>query len=278
MALPEEGARFKRQRAELAVSLAMQSRWEEAVAANQSIVAIFPTDVDALNRLGKAYMELGRYTESSDAYGRALQIEPSNTIAKKNLARLSELRGSTPAVEVAQTSVNPRLFIEETGKTTVVMLQQPGAKEVIARVTAGERVLLKQEGRLLQVTTVTGEYLGLLEPRIGIRLVNLMQGGNKYEAAVTSVSDQHVRIIIRETHQAPEMAGRLSFPSRGDTGFRPYIKESILRYGWEEEEEEHAEEEESGEWDESTAEEGGIVAETLPLEQEDDDDDREEEY
>lgn len=278
MALPEEGARFKRQRAELAVSLAMQSRWEEAVAANQSIVAIFPTDVDALNRLGKAYMELGRYAESSDAYGRALQIEPSNTIAKKNLARLADLKGSAPVVEVVPAGVAPRLFIEETGKTAVVMLQQPGAKEVIARVTAGDRVLLKQEGRLLQIATVTGEYLGLLEPRLGIRLTHLMQGGNQYEAAVTSVSDQHVRVIIRETYQAPEMAGRLSFPSRGDTGFRPYIKESILRYGWEEEEEEHAEEEESGEWDESTAEEGGIVAETLPLERDDDDDDEEEEY
>ena len=274
MALPEESTRFKRQRAELAITLAMQSRWEEAVTTNQSIISVFPTDVDAFNRLGKAYMELGRYDEAHRAYGRALEIEPGNTIAKKNLQRLSELKGLAHKTVAIPTSVDPKLFIEETGKTAVVTLQHLGAKEILAKVTAGDRVLLKVQGRQLQATTLNDEYVGQVESRLGLRLVHLMQGGNRYEAAVTSVSEQHPKIIIREVYQAPGMSGRLSFPSRADTGFRPYIKESILRYGWEEEEE--TGEEDTTEWEEGSSEEGGIVAESLPEEQ--DDDDEEEEY
>lgn len=275
MALPEESTRFKRQRAELAIALAMQSRWEEAVTTNQSIIAVFPTDVDAFNRLGKACMELGRYDEARGAYGKALEIEPGNTIAKKNLLRLSELKGLAHRAAAVPTGVDPKLFIEETGKTAVVTLQHLGTKEVLAKVTAGDRVLLKIQGRQLQATTLNDEYVGQVESRLGLRLVHLMQGGNRYEAAVTSVSEQHPKIIIREVYQAPEMAGRLSFPSRADSGFRPYIKESILRYGWEEVEDAE-EEEDTTEWEEGSSEEGGIVAESLPEER--DDDDEEEEY
>ena len=60
MTYPEEnGVRFRRQRTDLAIMLATQSRWEEAVQANLDVLRVFPNDVDALNRLGKASLELG---------------------------------------------------------------------------------------------------------------------------------------------------------------------------------------------------------------------------
>jgi len=75
MTFPEENsARFRRQRTELAITLATQSRWEEAVQANQDILKVFPQDVDALNRLGKASLELGRYADAREAYGKAVHL------------------------------------------------------------------------------------------------------------------------------------------------------------------------------------------------------------
>jgi len=90
--LPEERNRFKRQRTEQAIQLAMAGRWEEAVAVNRAILELFPTDVDTYNRLGKALTELGHYREAREAYQKGLEIDPSNMIAKKNLARLATLR------------------------------------------------------------------------------------------------------------------------------------------------------------------------------------------
>lgn len=285
MALADEGtARFRRLRSEQAINLAMQSRWDEAVAANQSIISVFPNDVDSYNRLGKAFTELGRYDQARDSYSKALSIEPSNTIARKNLTRLSGLKGTERAAATAvATKVDPKLFIEEAGKTAVAILNHLGSREVIAKVTAGDQVSLDLRDDNVHVFTLGGDYLGRLEPRLGTRLTKLMAGGNRYEAAITSVTDQQVKVIVRETYQSAANAGRVSFPSRAETGFRPYIKESVLQYGLDEDDEMEYYEDDAeertgggGDWEEEGGEEGnGFMAESLPVEHDEDDEEEE---
>ncbi len=276
MALAEEGtARFRRQRSELAINLAMQSKWDDAVSANQSILNVFPNDVDSYNRLGKAYTELGRYDEARDSYSKALSIEPSNTIARKNLTRLAGLKGTEPEKASVATRVDPKLFIEEAGKTAVSMLRNPSAREVLAKVTAGDQVSLETQDDSVRILTLNGDYLGKLEPRLATRLVGLMKGGNRYEAAITSVTDQQVKVIVREVYQAPAMVGRVSFPARGETGFRSYIKDSVLQYGLDDDEESELyedEQEDSSDWnEEESSEEHGFMAESLTSDGEEDD-------
>lgn len=87
----ERLARLKRQRSRQAIDLAMQGRWREAVSVNKLIIEDFPRDVDGYNRLGRAYMELGEYSQAREAYSRTIELDPFNTIARKNLQRLSYL-------------------------------------------------------------------------------------------------------------------------------------------------------------------------------------------
>lgn len=96
--------------------------------------------------------------------------------------------------------------------------------------TAGEEVYLKIRGQHLVVENNRGEYLGEIEPRYGLRLVKLIEGGNKYVAAIVSLGNG-VKIIISEIFQHPSQAGRLSFPVKTVEGFRPYIKDTLLRRG-----------------------------------------------
>src|SRR5262245_52235750 len=111
----DEKAKFRRQRTEQAIQLAMQNKWEEAITVNKSILDVIPNDVDAFNRLGKALMEVGRFAEARAAYGSAVENDPSNTIARKNLARLKEIKESEgEAAAVIENRVSPRIFIEET--------------------------------------------------------------------------------------------------------------------------------------------------------------------
>jgi len=132
--------------------------------------------------------------------------------------------------------VDPRLFIEEMGKTGFAELQEPAPRDVIAKMSAGDPVYLTQSGRLLEAKNARGEYLGRIEPRLSLRLLNFIKHGNQYAAGITSLDDSNVRIIIKEVHQDPSMAGRVSFPPRGPEGIRPYIKDSLLRYELEDEE------------------------------------------
>ena len=87
----DKQGKLRRQTSKQAIALAMEGRWQESVDINKGIIESFPNDADAHNRLGKAYMELGDYAKAKEAYEKALKLDQYNTIAKKNLQRLTHL-------------------------------------------------------------------------------------------------------------------------------------------------------------------------------------------
>lgn len=223
----EDRARTKKQRTEAAIQLALQGRWDDAASLNRSIIDLFPTDVDAYNRLGKAMTELGRYAEARSAYQKALEIDPLNAIARKNLSRLATL-GEEAAPRPATQKLSPHMFIEETGKTGVTTLLRPNM-DVAARMTAGDQVDLARDNGTLVIKSIHGELIGEIEPRLAQRLIKMMDSGNQYVAAISGLTDEDVKVFIRETFQHPSQAGKLSFPPAMTEAFRPYLKERLIR-------------------------------------------------
>ncbi|MBM3166446.1 MAG: tetratricopeptide repeat protein [Chloroflexi bacterium] len=232
----EDKARLRRKASQEAIALAMQSRWQEAVVVNQNIIDNFPTDVDAYNRMGRAYTELGEFAKAKEAYSKTLELDPDNAIAQKNLNRLSLLREPKVPVREERREVAPNLFIGEMGKAGVVNLQNLAPEEVLAQMAAGNRVNLKVRNGQLIVENEDGEYLGMVEPQHGLRLAKLMEGGNRYIAAIVSMDHDKARILVRETFQHPSQAGRLSFPVKAMEGFQPHVRDTLLRHGTVEEE------------------------------------------
>ena len=224
----EKPARLKKQLSDQAIALAMQGRWQEAIDVNRSLIENFPEDVNTYNRLGRACMELGDYTQAREAYGRALEVDPYNAIAKKNIQRLSSIKESVKA-DSQPDKVEPQHFIEEIGKTEVVDLFALAPWEIRARVVAGDKVSLKVEGSSVLAENGSGEYQGQVEQRHALRLIRLMEGGNKYSAAVVSSTEEAMTVIIRETYQDPGQVGRLSFPPRGTEAVQPYAGDRIMK-------------------------------------------------
>jgi len=240
----EEQAGLRRRRSKQAIALAMQGRWREAVVANQSLIESFPNDVNAYNRLGRAHMELGEYSQAKEAYSRAIELAPYNMIAKKNLERLSRLGEAIVGLQGDSDKVESQHFVEETGKAGVVNLYRLGAREILAKMAAGDRAYLRIDGSSLVVEDAGGEYLGQVDPKHEQRLIKLVEGGNKYTAAIISSTEGMVTVIIREVYQDPSQAGRLSFPAKEFKSPRPYISDRMIRRELEEYEE--AVEEEPG--------------------------------
>ena len=235
---PEEKARLRRELTEKAIKLALESNWEEAVEANQRLLSLNPRDLSTLNRLGKALSELGRYGEAKQAYADAIETDPTNNIARKNLERLTQLSGEAPTGRPSHERMDPRLFIEETGKTGFANLVDLAPREVLARLTAGDQVYLYREGSLLYARNGAGERIGRIEPRLASRLIKFIDGGNQYAAGITELNDHLVHLIIRETFQSPNMFGRVSFPAQaGGETVRGYIKDTMVRYEQDEEDE-----------------------------------------
>jgi tetratricopeptide (TPR) repeat protein len=227
---PEERERRRRQLSEQAIQMARESRWEEAVTVNRDLLVLVPRDPSTLNRLGKALSELGQYSEAKRVYTEALEQDPANNIARKNLERISSLSDEDTDGRHAVERIDPRLFIEETGKTGFTVLVDLASREVIARLSAGDQVYFAPEGQVLYVTNAAGERIGRVEPRLANRLIKFMQGGNKYAAGIADLSETEVRLLIRETFQHPSQFGKVSFPAHGASEtIRAYTKDSMVR-------------------------------------------------
>jgi tetratricopeptide (TPR) repeat protein len=253
----------RRQLAQQAITLAMQSRWDEAVETNRQLVDLGVTDSETYNRLGKAYRELGRIADAREAYQQSLVADPANAIALRSIEQLSHI-SEAEAGELAKRAgekLDPQFFMEETGKTGIASLQDVAAPDVLATVSAGDRVTLDQQDGQLVVTTVDGVRLGRVEDGLATRLTRLIQTGNEYQAGVVGVDGSVLRVIIRETVQSPQNAGRISFPPKTESLPRPYLREGLLRRGADEEDEEEADgdlHEELGDEEEEDASEFGF--------------------
>jgi hypothetical protein len=211
-----------------AIELALQSKWAEAVQVNRGIMDRFGPDEDTLNRLGKAYTELGQLDDGVEAYKSTLKLNPVNPIAQKNLAKLQGLRGGQ-SVPTSKAKVDVDAFIEETGKTALTALHVHAEGDPCSKVAGGDPVKLIVAGDTMNVETARGIALGHLEHALGRRLIKFLEGGNRYSGAVATCEGGAIRIIVRETYQDPKFFGRPSFPiKKGREEFRPYAKESLL--------------------------------------------------
>lgn len=79
----------------LADTLLASERFEEAATSYRAFVDARPREVAAVINLGVAFAQLGRRAEALAAFNRALQLDPGNATALRNitLAR-EELRGA----------------------------------------------------------------------------------------------------------------------------------------------------------------------------------------
>ncbi|HEY8817119.1 MAG TPA: tetratricopeptide repeat protein [Candidatus Dormibacteraeota bacterium] len=213
-----------------AVQLAIAGKWDEAAKLNKFIIESFGTDEETQNRLGKALSELGKLKDAKAAYEVALKLNPMNSIAKKNAARINALLHQKEGLKVGGTRVDLNLFVEEMGKTVITTLENPPGSDICSRVAAGDVAELRIDGDGVLAETSRGVKLGLLEAKLARRLIKFMRGGNRYQAGVMSCEGTAVKLIVRETYQDPKFAGKPSFPMRRkrEVEFRPYTKESLL--------------------------------------------------
>jgi hypothetical protein len=117
------------------------------------------------------------------------------------------------------------MFLPEPGKTAITTIKLSGKGASRARAAVGEQVQLVVNGHALWVREARGELLGTVEPRLARRVIELMGGGNRYEAALVSSADDVARIVIRETYQDASHMGKESFPAQDAAVPRPDLKD-----------------------------------------------------
>ena len=231
----EELNKIRNDKSRRAVALAMNNRWEGAVALNRSILNEFPKDLEAFNRLGKALSELGHNRAAKEAFKSALNLSPNNSIAKKNLARLQKWPDDevprSRTIKGKRSGRNSQAFIEESGKTGTTSLINLSKPNVMPKLAPGDSVILHVQGKRLMITDTDAIGVGQVEPKMANKLTRLINGGNKYEATVTSAEDDELVIIIREVYCDPSQINEISFPARNSSKSHGYIPNTTLGMG-----------------------------------------------
>ncbi|GAC1353711.1 MAG: tetratricopeptide repeat protein [Herpetosiphon sp.] len=225
----DEQMRLRKRLVERAVEMAGANRWEEALVVNRQLLQMGP-DVETHNRIGKALMELGRVEEAIGSYNETLQINPSNQVARKNVARLGHVveLGDSPTGPIERKTVDSLLFIIEPGKTALTTLTNVTSRTQALRLVPGEVVGLEPEGKEVRVIDDNHHVIGQLEPQLAQRLIDLLQQGNKYQAVIANLDDTQIKVLIREVFQTPAQRSIVSFPGKlaGDVNvFRTYHRE-----------------------------------------------------
>lgn len=195
-----------------AINAAITCNWQTAVEINQKILETEPQNTEVLNRLAKAYFEMGSYSEAKKIYAKVLDIDPYNTIAEKNMKKASSLKKDGVVPPSHSMALSPSMFLEEPGVTTLVNLVKIAEPQKLLKLSPGTVVSLVEKKRGICVTDSKDVYLGAFPDDSSHHLLKLLKGGNKYMAIIKSVRPPSgLTIMVRETFRSKKFKNQASF-------------------------------------------------------------------
>ena len=121
--------------ADQAVSAALEADWTRASDLNSKIIEAAPDDIEARNRMGRALLEQGKLEEAKASFAEVLKAEPYNSIAIRGSSRIAQLLEHKTKPNVTTSRTQPRLFIEDMGKTGILRLINPAPPHILAMLT-----------------------------------------------------------------------------------------------------------------------------------------------
>jgi tetratricopeptide (TPR) repeat protein len=197
--------------AQKAVEAALKGEWDDAVRINLQILETDKHDVDALNRLAKAYLEIGKIALAKETAQKVIAVDPFNSIALKCLDKWKSLNNATKSS--SHPPLSSEAFLEESGKTKIVSLINTAGKKILAPLNPGEEVKIASHAHKVSITTNDNQYLGRLPDDISARLRFLIKSGVKYQALIKSVNSTEIAVFIRETERGSGKVNVPSFPT-----------------------------------------------------------------
>lgn len=197
-----------------AIASALNQQWEKAIAINQEILTISDQDIDALNRLGNAFVHTGKFDKAKQIYRKILSLDKYNLIAQKNLDKLNSLPKSAKKARIISTKpfiLSPNLFIEEPGRTKTIALTHIAPASIISRLSIGETVQLHPKKHSIEVRSENNIYIGALADDIAFRLLRFIKADNQYHVCIKNTTKNSISVFIKEIKRGKRLATQPSF-------------------------------------------------------------------
>lgn len=188
-----------------AIQAAKTLAWDQALSVNQEILAQEPNDLDALNRLGLAQLQLQDLSAAKKTFQTVIKIDKSNIIANKHLKKISLNQiGSVM-------TFSDSYFIEEPGKTKIIDLGRLANKQTLNALSVGQNCELVIKNHYI-VVEANGMHIGALPEDLSARLTKLIKNGNEYSCQIHSCTEKMCKVLIKEIKTSEKNADIQSFP------------------------------------------------------------------
>ena len=197
--------------AQKAIKAALSGDWQKAIDFNKDIIQFDSNDIDALNRLARAYAAKGEIDKAKETSNKVLSLDPLNKIAKKSLQKWENIEIDD---EISSKPANAVDFLEVPGKTKLIPLINLGDSTIITQLGPADVIFLKAHNHRVCVYTKNDKYIGRLPDDVAARLKKLIEHGNEYDAYIKSCDDTNVLIFVKEKKRNPKLQHIPSFSSQ----------------------------------------------------------------
>jgi len=218
-----------------AIKAALANDWERALKLNEGLLKKYPDDINIMNRLARSLGETGKVSQARKLYQDVLKLDPYNSIAEKNLHRLSTLRrfGRDENKNNAN-QLRADVFLEEPGKTIVVSLTDTAMSKILADLQTGDNVNLVPHRNDVTVVSSDKQRIGKVEAGIAKTISSNIRAGSKFDAFIKSIviksvshkEDSEVTIFVREVARSTNVTNP-PFPIKS-SAFTPYVREEAM--------------------------------------------------
>lgn len=200
-----------------AIKAALNNDWPVAIKTNLTLLSKNQKNVEALNRLARAYKESGQTQLSQKTYQKVLKIDKFNPIAIRNLklfiSKKVSAKNPGSSINNCHSCFNPTTFLEEPGKTRIVALINLAPASRLASLSCGEQASLQIKRRTVIVATADGTYLGALPDDLSAKLIKFIKGGNRYEVFLKKIGKNCLLVFLREIFRSSRFRNQPTFPS-----------------------------------------------------------------
>lgn len=178
-----------------AIQASLDNDWEIAIELNNILLEENPCDIASLNRLARAYIELGQKESAKSVYQKVLTLDKYNPIAIRFMRILPSRIG------IGYTELSKEDFVEEAGVTKAVSLVKTASKDILLSLACKQYLRLTPRSRLIAIETPGGLYVGCLPDDLSLKLKKNLKTGYKYTVCLKSSSDNTASVFIREIHR-----------------------------------------------------------------------------
>lgn len=192
-----------------AIQAVKDSDWKIAVQINQEILEQSPKNLEAMNRLGLAYLKLKKEKEAIKVFKNVIKIDRSNIIANKHLRKLKNNEKTADVIFNHNAD-----FIEEPGKSKILPLHRLTSRGQLCKLKVGQQCFLQIKNRYISIIDEKNKHVGALPEDISFRLSKLIADGNQYSCVVYRVDDKQCCIQLKETFRSKKNQQLQSFPSK----------------------------------------------------------------